>query len=480
MPRDLVFDFSPTQADFVFTDAHIAHLIGPMGEGKTFAGVGAMIHHAQRCKMNIRTAIIRDTHQNIKTSTIKSISEILGAWVTFKDDFKKMYIKTRPAVECDLFGIDDEASISKLQGPEYALIWLEEPAPIHERSNSGLPKEVFDIALARAGRQKGAIPRLQITQNPGDEEHWTTELMDDPEEYMVAEDGTVIIKKTFRIPKGENKYLTPLQRAMNMAAFKSDPGKWARYVEGETASVMRGKRVTPSYSPQIHYSQKILPVYPNMEGYRGWDSFQYPSVVIAQYNPQGQLVIHDVLAESGLGPKELIEEKLLPLLASPKYKGKIKEWRDIGDPNMKTPDQSSKYMSAAKVIEKTLGTYFERGPVKWSSRIDPVNHHLKRMLNEGRPAIILSASAVLLHRALKGGWHYKTDNNGKILGKLPVKDEHSHPGDAFSYIIAALMPYEERQAMKKIDKDSRMKRALSYGPGELRPKKSLYGGLQWP
>lgn len=242
MPEDIHFDLSPTQYRFVTTDAQIAMLTGPMGEGKTHAGVAGLIGHAARCGRDIRTSLIRDTFQNIKTSTIPDLKEILGSWVRFSDGLKKMVIMTSPKVECDLFGIDDEASISKLQGPQYACIWLEEPAPIYEKANAGLPREVFNMALARSARQSGTAMRVQITQNPADEEHWTSELIEKPEEYMVAEDGQVIRKAVFQIPKGENRYLNPIARAANMAAFKDDPAKWQRYVEGEIATVHMGTR----------------------------------------------------------------------------------------------------------------------------------------------------------------------------------------------------------------------------------------------
>jgi hypothetical protein len=475
MSKTLKFSLSPTQLDFVRSRYNINHLTGSMGEGKTFSGVAALIYHAADCGINLRAALVRDTHQNIKTSTVTSIQEILGDFVTFKDNYKKMYIKTRPSVEVDLFGIDDPASISKLQGPEYGLIWLEEPAPIHERANAGLPKEVFDLALARCGRQKGSKPRLQITQNPGDENHWTTELMDYPEDYMVADDGTVITKRTFHIKKGENIHLTSVQRAMNMAAFKDDPGKWARYVEGNVASVQIGRAVTPGYAANIHFSQKILPIYPNVQCVRSWDGYQHPCCIISQYNPLGQLVIHDVLTGDGIGVQEMIEEQLLPLLASSKYAGKIPfarksyreepPWRDVGDPSMRTPDQSTARTNAAKIIEQKLQSRFEPGPTRWPNRLEPMAHALKRMINGGLPAVVLSASAVALHKALRGGWHYKTDNSGHVAGKIPLKNEHSHPGDAFSYLIAMLMPFNVRSDYQRKEKAARMSRAISYGTG---------------
>jgi hypothetical protein len=471
MPKDLVFELSPTQAAFVHSTAQICHLVGGFGEGKTFAGVAAMIAHAQRCRQNIRTCLLRDTHVNIKTATVPSIKEILGDWVRFQDNYKKMYIQTKPPIECDLFGIDDPASESKLQGPEYALIWLEEPAPIHEKSNAGLPRSVYELALARASRQKRTQPRVQITQNPGDETHWTTELLDEPEEYMTVEiDGETItiIKHTFRIPKGENKHLSRLSRAMNMAAFKDDPGKWERYVEGRTATVQIGRAVTPNYNPLIHFSQKILPVYPGLPAVRGWDSYQHPCCGTFQVNPHGQLVVHDVLMDEGIGPQELIDEQIMPLLNSPKWKNKVPAaaWREIGDPTMRTPDQSTTARTTARIITDRFGTRFEPGPTRWPARIEPVTYHLKRLVGAGLPAILLSASALPLHKALRGGWRWKTDNSGRIVGKTPVKNEHSHAGDMFSYVVSVLMPYSLRAEVNRAERAQRShRRAESYGMG---------------
>lgn len=464
--EDLVFDLTPTQTKFVQSRANIVQLVGPMGEGKTFTGIVGMVHHASRCGIPLQAAWIRDTLENIKTSTVQSVTEVLGDWAIFKDNYKKLRIRTNPPVDVDLFGIDDPASISKLQGPLYGCITLEEPAPIHERANAGLPKEVFLMAIARAGRQKGSFPRLQVIHNPGDDTHWTSDLIDDPHEYMVAEDGTIIYKDTFFIPKGENTHLTAIQRAMNQAAFKDDKGKWARYVEGAVATVMEGKKVTPPYNPTIHLSQKILPVYPELQGIRAWDGYGHPCCGIAQYNPYGQLVVHDVLYAEGVGVEELIEEQLLPLLATPKYKGKIlDDWRDIGDPSMATADQSSRKRSASKVIRDMLKTRFEPGPTRWPNRIDPTNFHLKRLIGDGRPAIVLSASAKILHRALKGGWHYKVDNSGNIMGTTPVKNEHSHPGDMFLYLISVLMPYDAARLRKRKAPQADMNRILSYASG---------------
>jgi len=93
---DLRFKLHPMQLKYVTSNAHIVQIIGPMGEGKTYASVAGLIAHAHRCGKNIRAALVRDTFQNIKTSTIPDVHDYLGSWVQFKDGFKKMVIKSTP------------------------------------------------------------------------------------------------------------------------------------------------------------------------------------------------------------------------------------------------------------------------------------------------------------------------------------------------------------------------------------------------
>jgi phage terminase large subunit-like protein len=75
MPKTLTFELSATQTAFVESDAHIVQLIGPMGVGKTRAGIAGLIYHAARNGKDIETALVRDTFQNIKTSTLKDLGE---------------------------------------------------------------------------------------------------------------------------------------------------------------------------------------------------------------------------------------------------------------------------------------------------------------------------------------------------------------------------------------------------------------------
>jgi hypothetical protein len=126
MGIELNFNFSPTITDFINSTKVITILIAPLGEGKTFGCIGAMIAHAKRCGVPIRCAIVRDTLENIKLSIVPSIQEFFQEApqaYRFKNEYKELTIFSNPRVDVDLFGIDDPASLGKLQGSSaYSLI----------------------------------------------------------------------------------------------------------------------------------------------------------------------------------------------------------------------------------------------------------------------------------------------------------------------------------------------------------------------
>jgi hypothetical protein len=137
--------------------------------------------------------------------------------------------------------------------------------------------------------------------------------------------------------------------------------------------------------------------------------------------------------------RTLISSQVKPLIESPRWKDKCREWRDVGDCSMKQPDQSNKNESAARVVESAFGTIFEPGPKLW----DHIKSGMTRALNEsikGMPAIVVNQTNRLLNDALSGSWHYKTDKAGNMTNNIPFKGDSSHIGDAFGSACSVLLP----------------------------------------
>ncbi len=473
----LKIELSPTQDSFVFSDAIVNLLYSSKGEGKTYANIVAMMQHAKRCGKNIRCAIVRDTHENIKTSTARSIMDALPLDLyRFKNDYKHLVINSSPKVEVDLFGIDDAAALSKLMGPEYALIWLEEPAPIAEAVNAGLSEDVFNAALAACARQKNTIPRLQISMNPGEENHWTykrffldTELSQDGL-HLVDSNYPLITFRIFRIPKGENDNLSDFARQATAVAYGKDSSGSERFVEGQFAKIYKGSKVTPDYNKNgQHLSLDRLIPARGLVGFRGWDGWFNPSAVIGQITNTGRLVFLDTCRLEGGDVRTLIENQVKPLLESPRWKDKCSAWRDCGDTSMQTPDQSNIQMSASRVIEEAFETQFEGGPPKWTHMKRGIIRALNHSIN-GMPAIVINPNNRILHSALAGGWYYKTDNSGNVVNDIPVKNEDSHVGDAWVNAVNVLLSTGTMNKKKLREMWAKMnsitkKRAASYSVG---------------
>jgi len=431
----------PTQSAYATSKATIVVIIGPAGEGKTYASVASMMHNAKLNGRSVLWAIIRDTHTNIKRSTVRSINKMFRSHpnhIQWGDDYRRLVIKCNPKVEVDLFGIDDPTSLNRLQGTEYDGIWLEEPAAMLERANSGLSEEVFNDALLRAVRAQGDHSRLQVSMNPADEDHWTfARLVEAPD---IDLENPLITKEVFFIPPGENKQLKEKARQAAKAAYKDDPAAYARYVLGQFAPVYRGERVTPEYNAKWHrWPDPIIPAM-GLEGFRFWDGWHNPAVVIGQRTKLGRLIHLDTLQMEGGDIETFIDMKVLPLLESPRWKDKCLAWRDVGDRTMLIPDQSRKQHCPAKVIEEKLGGRFEPGPSQWTI----LKLGIKRSLNmntEGKPTILLSPTERILHKGLNGAWHYKTGNDGTALTNIPnKKDPISHPCEAWANGVCVMLP----------------------------------------
>jgi len=450
MQVDFIDTFGPTAQEFIWSDKTITIVVAPLGESKTFSCIAALILHAYKCQMPIRAAVIRDTLENIKISIVPSFQEFFREffpeshrYYRFKNDYKELFINLPgiPKITVDLFGIDDPASLEKLKGSSaYTVIWLNEPAPISEKANAGLSEDVYKVAVVRAVRHKATKGRLMVDMNPADDLHWTYRVF--ILEPDVDPEFPLIQKQVWHIPYGENKHLKEESRQAAMRMYKDDPAQYARYVKGQFAVVPLGEKVTPQYNPDRHLSPNVLEPAAGLESFAFFDSWGNPTCVLGQITRSNRLVYLDTLRLYGADIQTLLELQVMPMLESPRWRGKAKAWRIGGDCTMSNMDQSNRLESAAKKVCRFFpGYHFENGPKTW----DAIEQHLPTVLRgsdeRGEPLILLSNDNHLLHRALTGGWYYKTNNQGQRISKLPdKKSEYSHIGDAWANSICVLLP----------------------------------------
>ena len=445
------FPLTSHQEQAVKSPAPIVFLVGPEGEGKTYALLIALIYHASNRMQGqpLRAAILRDTFENISTKTIPSIQKAIGsiaeannyppyiqAWRWSRGG--KRLVCSAPRIEVDLFGADDLASIARLQGGEWSFIAIEEPAPMYAGNSAGIPRGVFDVCVSRSARG-GTAAKLFVAQNPGDEDHWTFDAaVRSP--IMRPDHAPSIWTETINIPPGSNPARTEAMKQATRAAYANDQALTARYVHGQWAFVQIGEAVTAEYRGAVddrpwHYTGRPIPVIPGAFGVRSWDGGHWPTCIIGQVSPSGRLHIIDAFRGEHIGMKQLIEQQVKPVLAL-RYGG-VTEWLDTGDPSLSVGDDSDIEQSPARVIEKTLSTVYQ-GASHWPAVLEPMKAALNLSI-EGRPYVQVGSGAEIVHKALRGGWHYLKSNDGTVIRDKPVKDKHSHPGDCFGALALKLL-----------------------------------------
>ena len=480
------YDFYPTitQSEYIRSDSTISIIYSNMGEGKTIASIARIFYRASLLKhlllpgQSFGVIIIRDTHQNILHSVVKSWTE---EWFPrfpmphrWRNDYGNLYIESDPPIHIELFGIDDTAALAKLQGAVgVGLIWLEECVPYTDsfRTNAGISEDTFNAALVRCARQQGIPPSLQMSFNPPDEDHWIwRRLLATPDGPLSAE-TPLIAKRVFKIAPGENTHLPEEARQTTKAAYQHDPAAYARFVLGDTATRYPGKRVAVNFNPDWHIAKRPLDPVEGWDGWMSFDSWGNPAVVIGQQAPNGRLVVLDAM-RGGEDIRGLIRDYVFPRLHSPRWYNKCRGWRYLGDTTMQQQDQSNVASSAAQAVieafaydDGTLAT-FEPGPSGWQMIRDGLLYGLKWTVG-GEPAILIDpVHCKELIAGLKGAWHYRQNKAGVVNFAGAVKSEHSHICDAFANGVCVLSPWRnpggwKRKQSSQAQQNSRQ-RAMSY------------------
>lgn len=471
----LNWTLTPTQSAYAMSEAIINGIDGPMGPGKSYASAVALAIHAKR---NLDTVgidvlhayVLRDTLENLKKSPIPTIEKAYGPLLELKNQSKEGYIYTNPLIHLEFIGLADGGDLSKLQGPEVGLIWLEECCPIADvrRYNAGIAEEVFNIALVRATRQEDIIPRLQCSTNPGDEDHWYYKRIVEPLDGADPETPLITKRRFYMDPDNplDMYYLKEISKQAAMVAWKHDDAMYQRMVKGQWSTVYRGKKVAANFNRDWHVAKEVLAPVPGFPAFRWYDSWGEPRCVMGQQFPNGQVRIYYVIDDHN--DIRALCQKVRVEMNHPRWKNiQIPEWRDIGDATMTRHDQSNRMESASKYVEEFFGTTFEPGSARWDTGLKlAVSAAFGTTTSDGQPCVLINPESRNLVAGFNGRWHYPTDAQGQIKpGSAPVKDAASHACDACANGFSVMTPWERyRPAVVDLQKRraEMKKRARAY------------------
>lgn len=431
MPATHNVDFTPNpvQRNFIESRAKADLFSSRMGEGKSTGLAWSALLHT-RHNPGASWALIRDTYENIIGTTQKTFFTwfppgIFGSYNASKKTFT--WASGIADGEVVFMGMDDQQDASKLMSREFAGFGIDEPAPAV--GSSGVDEMIFDIALSRLRQPKMNWYSAKLAENNPDEAHWTYRRFVAPGEREFKIWQPALPENALNLPAG---YYAELRKL-----WGHRPDLIRRFIEGEFGFQQIGKSCTPQWNDRLHLSLGLTPI-PRQDVYMLWDFGLNPTCIITQRTPLGHWNFLDCMVGDGIGVEELIDNWVRPLWEE-RYARLKCPMRHIGDPAGLTREQTSSARSAVRAIRTKLGGTWRSGPLRLWERLNPLQSALTRTVG-GRGLIQVDRDRCgPVWHALRGGYHFHVSRTG-ITSSEPVKNIHSHPGDACGYGAALLLP----------------------------------------
>lgn len=461
---------SPTAYKFLQDKSFVTGIMGPVGSGKSYVSCLKVMKIALEQKPaenNIRYSrfvIVRNSYPELKTTTIKTWIDIFP-----EETFGPLkwtppithHIKLPPrgdaaGVDCEVIfmALDQPKDVRKLLSLELTGAWVNEARE--------LPKAVIDGLTHRIGRypaKRDGGPTwhgIWMDTNPMDDDHYWFRLaekepirgkfawtfysqpggirevkVDDLPENPEANDHVFAAGRWWTInTKAENLKNLPNGYYLQQLAGKNLD--WIRcYAEGRYTYVQEGKPVWPEYDDMLMSTSEIVPDQ-NMPIQVGLDFGLTPAAVFGQRHSSGQWRVFDEIVTFDMGLERFGQELIARL--QEKFPGfEVIVW---GDPAGQQRDAI--YETTAFEYLRTLGLKAQPAPTNnFQARREAAAGPMNRLVM-GKPGLLVHKDCKLVRKSLGGGYHFKRMAVGagqERFKDTPNKNEHSHVGDAFGYLM---------------------------------------------
>lgn len=450
--------FGPVISEFIYSVmnglAREFGVFGPRGEAKTIGAFGAMIHHSVEhekhgYKLPVPWMGVTDFHRSHKEKTKPSLEKDFwqGAWRLHDDDRVAIYRDDKERVKLSLFGIEDQGAVDRVR-KETCGYWVEEPAPA--TTGPGVDETTWNTGITSQRIQTHAKIAMFSTNYP-DEDHWCWTRMNPHPSKKWGFNPADETRMYFRVPKGDNEYVSDADRREWAHALRDRPDLVARLIEGKPGSVQLGKSVAVYYidgkpagfNESKHVSTDRVRPIKNQPIYIGLDFGHTPAAIIGQFY-RGQILVLAALPCEFGGIRQHLESSVIPWLRenAPWAVNDMHMIPGAYDPAGNTEEQADTDQSPIAVINEMLPGFWEEGPISWEGRKGPLFTAFNRAIGGEAALRIDPVDALPLIKALNGRWYYKTDRNGKVIADKPYKDNHpwSDLGDAFCYMLGRMGP----------------------------------------
>lgn len=450
----------PVCKAFLNDDSMICGIRGPFRSGKSTAAIMKLIKNAQRQPRakdgwrRRRTAIIRNTYPELRTTTIKSwfmwIPQHLGRW---REAGPPMHHIVDAANQFDweiLFvALDRPDDVAKLLSMELSDAYVNEAREV--------PKAIIDALTGRVGQYpprwmaECTDPQLIMDTNPPDTDHWWYVLAEQDttneknRQYITSMKEAEEVLRSRGIMRRDQKlfnfHVQPSGRSAQAENIKNlQPGYYERlmagkdqdfikvYVDGEYGFVMDGLPVFPEYKDSTHARE--FPILAGLGFRLGFDFGLTPAATLSQRSADGRWFVHDEFVSERMGITTFASD--LKQMLALKYPG-VKIVSARGDPagDAVTPDETTCF----SILKAAGFTLAEPAPTQ-----DPVRRresvaYLLKTMVDGDPAMIVNKRCQVLRKGLAGGYHRRRMQvTGDIKFRdVPEKNKYSHVCEAIEY-----------------------------------------------
>jgi len=405
----LDFSKSPEVYKFLTSNAFVRGMMGPVGSGKSYACAAEVFIRAIQQKPSpidgvryTRFVIVRNSYPELKTTTIKTWQDLFpentfGPMLYTPPITHHIRLPARDGaagLDCEVIflALDQPKDVRKLLSLELTGAWVNEARE--------LPKAVIDGLTHRVGRYPtkrdggASWHGIWMDTNPMDDDHWWFRMAE--KEKMTGPYAW----KFYKQPGGVievGKDDLPENPEANDCIFSA--GKWWQ---------LNKKAENVANLPAGYYQQMLLGK--NLDWIRCYAEGKYT------YVQEGKSV--------------------WPLVAeiNAKYPGmQVLVW---GDPAGMARDAI--YEVTAFDFLRTLGLKAQPTPSNdFKVRRESAAAPMQRLIN-GKPGLMVDSKCKLLRKSLAGGYHFKRVSVGSGQERFrdsPNKNEHSHVGDAFGYLL---------------------------------------------
>lgn len=453
----------PVAKAFVRSDAFVCAIRGPIGSGKSTACIMKLI---KNCKLQQRhpdgwirrrTAIVRNTYPELKTTTIKSWHQWIPPHVgQYRDSGPPTHRIVDEGNKMDweviFIALDRPDDVRKLLSFELSDAWINEAREV--------PKAILDGLTGRVGRfprterdADGRVtfgcadPQILMDTNPPDTDHWWYKQAEEPTPEMVEQTAELEAKLRemgalrpkqplfawFAQPGGERPDAENMHNLTPGYYLKAKAGKtedWIRvYVRGEYGYVQDGKPVYPEYRDSVHCAPFELS--PRLPLHVGLDFGLTPAALIGQQTPNGQWRMRTELVGTDIGVLQFGEQ--LKRHLAQRYPG-FHVQAVTGD-----PAGSQRQGDERTCFDLLRASGVEARPAHandWDLRREAFAAPMRRMI-DGSPGILIHSDCKVLRKGLAGAYCYKriqVAGDAKFRDK-PDKNMFSHVCEAGQYLM---------------------------------------------